>query len=399
MVSAAAFDRVLSLKPAVRRVVRAADALGLEPRQLLHAGPPLVDPCRPPPVLLSSSVMTAIHEGWVDSEAAAEADVVRGKITLHSAQAYNCVTPLAAAVSENTPLFEVADLSDASMPSTYSLVSPVLGIDTRMGNRAQSVLDCLASRDQVIAAGWNHWLSKHGPLDLWSIAMAGMADGDDLHFRTATASSTLGQVLATKDTDQWIDNVARTPTYFLTLWMAAGALMLNTASQVSADTKSGFTNQLICRAGGNGEQFGISLATNPTRWICVTADAPTGPRFAGSENFPACGAIGDSAVIDMAGFGAQRLAYASEAREAFASAGVLPADYAAVADKICALVHRGLTPARPLLVDGQRIQSQKITPLIALAMLEATGQHGLLGRGLYRPPLTLFDAALSSVLT
>lgn len=298
------------------------------------------------------------------------------------------MTPLATTISRNTPLFEVTDPANKYVPR-YSVISPLGGVDTRMGHRDPAILARLKHRDDTLMPAWQAWLAAHGPLALSPLAQTGLIEGDDLHYRTTSASQALGAALAQYQGGAWIDAIAQTPTYFLTLWMAACAMILNATSDQSCPTA-------VIKVGGNGESFGVSLAQDPTRWIAVPATPPVGARMPGKENEAACPAIGDSAVIDIAGFGAQGLAWAAEAREAFANAKVLPADYAGVSSQVGIVELAGFIEGRIGGVDAQKVATCGKAPLIALAMLDVEGQQGLLGRGLYRTDPTLFERALLS---
>lgn len=150
----------------------------------------------------------------------------------------------------------------------------------------------------------------------------------------------------------------------------------------------------VVRAGGNGESFGLTLAKNGQQWISMPATPPVGARMPGAEDASACPAIGDSAVVDIAGFGAQGLQWADEAREAFGGAGVLPTDFVDIPKSVGLTTWAHDTGGRRLGIDAQAVLDCKVTPLIALAILERTGQQGLLGRGLYRTEISLFEKAL-----
>ncbi len=372
----------LSARPRLLRVATAGEALGLAPRTLLHAGPPLRDPRQPPPVLLSSAVMTCLHEAWASGEDEAEALLRGGAVTLAPAQPRGCVVPLAFTVAAATPLFEV-DAGNGAV--VYAPVSAVRGTDTRMGHRDPAVLERLRRRDTDTAPRWQRLLAAHGPLDLLPLASAGLADGDDLHSRCAAANTALAAWVHARGDDALAADLAATPLFFLTLWMAASAALL-------LSTESAGAPCWVTRAGGNGESFGIALAAAPSRWTCVDATPPTGPRLASLPASAAvCGAIGDSAVIDFLGCGGMALAGAPEPLQAFE--GWLPADHAGLAGRLLGAHHAGL--GRAVVVDARRVVAQAAAPLVALAMLCADGRSGFAGRGLYRPPLALFDRAIA----
>lgn len=377
---------IQTLQPILSRVTTAGEAIGLNAHEILHAGPPLTNPQNPPPVLMSSAVMTALHEGWAHSEQDAEKLVRDGIIEWRCAQDHRCVTPLAATVSQNTPLFEVTD-PNQQLVSRFSVVSPVRGADTRMGHRDSELPARLKARDEHIAPAWQDWLAANGPLSLWPIGATGLAGGDDLHYRTTSASEALGLALAQAGGGDWTGAISETPTYFLTLWMATCAMLLDASGRGPCETA-------VVRVGGNGESFGIALAQNISQWVSGTATPPLGVRMAGAENAAACPAIGDSAVIDIAGFGAQGLQWAAEARKAFSGAGVLPADYADIASSIGVAKLPGQASTRWTGVDAQKVLAQDSTPLIALAILASDGRQGLLGRGIYRTERSVFEKAL-----
>lgn len=379
------FARLLAVQPQLLAVRTAGAALDLLPHELLHAGPPLGDPCRPPPVLLSSAVVTALHEGWATDAAQVESMVNRGEIRLSPAQSRACVVPLAGLVSCSTPLFVVGDGHGLVV---HAPVSTVRGADTRMGNRDTGLASRLQLRDQQVAPAWQTALLGHGPLALLPLAAVGLAQGDDLHSRTTAANLGLAGWLRQHASGDLAAEIEATPLFFLTLWMAACALMLRSGEH--HDPMS-----LVTRAGGNGEQFGIALAGQPDRWTCVAAAAPAG-RLLGHvpEGTALCGAVGDSAVIDMLGCGGMALADAAEPLQAFA--GFLPDDHANLASRLLGAHHPQL--GRRVGLDARQVVEHGAAPLIALAMLAADGRTGFAGRGLYRPPVGLFKAAIDKML-
>lgn len=378
---ACAMARLLRVEPMLARTALAGDVLRLPPLELLHAGPPLRDPRRPPAVLRSSAVMTCLHEGWAASIDDAESMLLAGELRLSPAQPRGCVVPLALVVSARTPLFEVRD-GDRRM---HAPVSTVRGADTRMGCRDPGLLQRLGTRDRDIAPAWQRLLSEHGPLPLLPLAALGLAGGDDLHSRTSAANAALADWLRQHDAHATLaDAVEATPLFFLTIWMAACALMLRAAE--GADRPA-----LVTRGGGNGERFGIALAGSAAHWTCVAATPPAGrPAASAATGTAVCNAIGDSAVIDLLGCGGQALAGASEPRQALA--GFVPDDLERHAERLLAARHPVLN--RLVGLDARCVVATGSAPLVALTMQAADGIGGFVGRGVYRPPVELFRHAL-----
>jgi hypothetical protein len=378
------FDAAAALvkaEPQLLQVALAGEALRLAPRELLHAGPPLGDPTQPPAPLRSAAVMTALHEGWAADEAEAEAMLANGALKLSPAQARGCVTPLAAVVSAGTPLFGVG----CGGAPVWAPVSPLGGPDTRMGHRDPSILARLVDRDRRVAPTFERRLLNEGPVPLWPLAAAGLAAGDDLHSRTTGAAAAFATaiVLPTLNAE-----LRATPLFFLTIWMAACAALLRVA-------EGGDRPHWVTRVGGNGERFGLALAGEPDRWHTVPATAPTGWRLPlAPADAPVSPAIGDSAVIDLLGFGGQRLAWAPEPLSALADQ--LPPGHAMAARRLLQVPNPALPDAWPLAVDAAACAREGLTPWVCLAMLAADGRGGLLGRGVWPVPMPLLMSAVQA---
>lgn len=379
-----AFQALLAVRPQLGKVVTARSALGLGRHELLHAGPPLSNPCAPPRPLRSSIVMTCLHEGWVESEAQAETLITSGALRLRPAQSLVCATPLFAVISARTPLFEVRD--EAGGPSlSYAPVGAVRGVDTRMGARDPGLIGRLRHRDSEIAPDLQRMLDQAGPIALWPLAIEGLALGDDLHSRTTGANDALAALIRAKGHGALADDISATPLFFLTLWMAAAQLVLRAA-------EGGDLPGIVTRAGGNGEQFGIALAQDPDTWITCAAGPPQGPRLPHlTTDVAVSGAAGDSALIDFLGFGGQRLAHAPEPFNALKP--FLPLPQVPHSRDLLLGTQPILPDAWPLGIDAGRLGAIGLSPIVMLAMVAEDGLTGLVGRGVYQPPPSLFGAA------
>lgn len=395
-----ALARLLAVQPAWSAVRRAREALGLPDRTLLHAGPPLHDPCRPPAPLLSSAVLCCLYEGWAANAAEAQRLIAAGTVRLRPAQDFRAVTPLAAVISPSTMLVEVCDLAGGA-GRAWSLLGSGAGPQLRFGSRDPAILTRLAWRDGPLAAELARGLET-GPLPLLPLAAAGLAGGDDLHARTSGANAALCRALvprllagspsANEQAQAVADMLAQTPLFFLTPWMAACHLMLDAAADAGSDPGA----SLVVALAGNGERVGIRLAGQPDRWHTAAAEPPAGPRLnALAAAATASPVIGDSGVIDVLGCGGQALDRAPEVVDALAP--WLPADWRSRAGGLLAGSHAGLAPAGlPVGLDASAVRPDR-TPLAAIAMVDAAGELGLLGRGLYLPPAALFIGAVGAV--
>jgi len=383
-------DRLIAVRPVWTQIAPAAEVINLPGRWLLHAGPPYVDTESIPAPVMSSAVLAILHEQWAGTEDQAEAMIRDGSVRLTSAQSHRCVTPLAALVSPSTPLVVVEDALRAVAPVCAPLAT-TRGPDLRFGTRDRAVLTRLAKRDGEEAQALASVLDS--PVDLLTLAQAGIEGGDDLHNRTTAATAALARELHARSASavaearpvlvNLIDALAQTPLYFLTIWMAAVKLIL---SSIEGDALS----TLVTRMAGNGREFGLSLAADPERWITVPAEPPVGDTAANAQPL---GAIGDSAVIDTLGFGAQALHLAPEPREALRK--FMPQDFESVGARLMSIAHPAFDAwGLRVGLDAQTVATTGVAPSVTLGMVARDGTSGLIGRGVYRPPLELFARAV-----
>ncbi|MBU2965814.1 oxalurate catabolism protein HpxZ [Amphritea sp. 2_MG-2023] len=381
-----ALDRLYAVRPEWTCVRSASDAISLAPKRLLHAGPPFADPRCPSPPVLSSAVLCCLYEGWADTEEQALALIASGQVRLLPAQDYRVVLPLAALVSPSTSLVEVADAARPQGLSSWSILSSGFGPQIRFGSRDLAIIPRMVWRDQYLAPLLHNVLQK-SPVDLLTLAVAGLQGGDDLHSCTTVATATLARELHLPDGEAKI-MLDTTPLFFLTLWMAACHQMLDATR--SDDPMKAI--QLVLALAGNGIDVGVRLADEPERWITTAAQVPQGPKLNGIH----CATspmLGDSGVIDAAGFGAQAWSCSSEA--AATIRGWMPALNNTKPQWLVGQhpVFNGLNLGSA--IDAACVSNHQPTPLIAIAMLEADGHHGLLGRGVCQTDPTLFGAVAS----
>jgi len=381
-----ALQRLAAARPWWFGVRPAGEAVPLRGDTLLHAGPPLGDPSRPPAPLLSAAVMTLRHAGVATDDVDATAQLAAGRWRWRPAQDLGVVTPLAAVVASGTPMLGVADAAKPGAAPLWAPLSPLGGPDTRFGHRDPAIGPRLQERDTMLAPALDRLLDTTGPIALWPLAEAGLAAGDDLHSRTAGANAALAAELARRGLAQpLVDGLVATPLFFLTLWMAACAAILRRA-------EGGDRPTLVTRGGGNGERFGIGLAGRPGHWVSIAAPPPAGWRLPSAPaNAAVLGAIGDSAVIDLLGFGGQRLALAPEPLSVLGPA--LPPDHAETARHLLQVPLPRLSPPWSIGLDAADVVAHDRGPLVALAMVAADGRQGLLGRGVVQLPPTLFADA------
>jgi hypothetical protein len=218
---------------------------------------------------------------------------------------------------------------------------------------------------------------RRKPVPVEALIRAAVAGGDECHARTSVANEAL---IAGLDGLDGLDSEAAArlrsnPAFVLSVLMAAAGAALQ-AHRCA-----------IGAIGGNGIDFGIRLSGSDT-WRQVPAQAPRGTTPPGVAGISPLAAIGDSAVIDFCGLGGQALAAAPALLAEWH--GILPPD---------ACTRRGalIDPASGI-ADPALILRAAAAPLINLAILGRDGE-GLIGRGVYIPPLELFTGARQTFWT
>src|SRR2546421_222866 len=217
-----------AVRPQWTAVKKARDALGLEGPVLLHAGPPLQDPTRPPIPMLNAAVLSCLHEGWAHDFAGAERLLASGAVRFEPSYTRSVATPLAGMVSPNTTLAEISD----GERRYHAYLGTGAGPQQRFGTRDPAILQRLEFREAVLAPGFTELLDA--PVDLLSIARAAIREGDDLHNRLSSATTLLHALLSTRKAESdhakaALRTVAEAPLYFLNVWMPACQLVLLTA--------------------------------------------------------------------------------------------------------------------------------------------------------------------------
>jgi hypothetical protein len=380
-----ALARIAAVRPQWTAVRNARDAVGLEGRLLLHAGPPLRDPLRLPPPMLNAAALSCMHEGWAGNEREAEAMLASGAVRLEPSYTRSVATPLVAMVSPRTTLAEISD----GTSRYFAFLGTGAGPQQRFGSSDPAILSRLAFREEVLSKGFKELLLAM-PVDLLAIARSALREGDDLHNRLSSATTILHAVLSTRrneteESKAALRTVAEAPLYFLNLWMPACQLML-----LAAQGERGAS--LVTRLCANGKQIGIQVAGLPDRWFTAPASLVRGPFMKGGSENPQFGpATGDSGVIDAFGLGGQGLRHAPSLQSAFSA--FLQPDDEARARSILAGEHPILET--PFGLDACRVK--KANPvLLSTGMVSADGR-GLLGRGVCAVPAEPFESAAGAI--
>ena len=141
--------------------------------------------------------------------------------------------------------------------------------------------------------------------------------------------------------------------------------------------------------------MGIQVAGAPGRWYTAPAAAPNGD-LGDIPDDRALGAIGDSAIVDVAGFGAMAMSYAPAQHEGLG--GYMPDDGLKLPELLFRKVHPGFGDLgfRTGLCACDVVASGR-SPVISLGILDNQGTAGRLGGGIYQTPMEPFAAAVEEM--
>lgn len=380
-----AAQKVMAVRPACVGVRRLAQVLADTEQRVFHAGPPYRSAQEIPAPVLHSAAQAAVFEGWCADLPSAMQALRAGKIATASAQEHRLLVPLAGVLSASMAVMQVADPSQPA--PIWTAINEGQTHATRLGRLDDGLLAHLRWLNGPFA----DWLGTcfEQALDLLPLLAESCARGDDGHARTVEGSRLVVDELLRRQpaAEQAVrDFLAACPAFALNLWMAAAALAARAAEGDASAS-------LVTRAGGNGVEFGIQLASRPDHWIRMPAPIPQGRVEAPHQDCQAVGALGDSAVVDFAGLGGQALPQAPMVAQGLA--GVLPNAAEQRAGQVLAASEwragQGLcaTSASACVAAG-------VGPLVLIGMIDAQGRAGRIGGGVVDMSVDLFRQALNA---
>jgi len=278
------------------------------------------------------------------------------RIKLKPAQSYGVVTPLAQVVSQHSWVFKISDGQQAAYAPLVESGPPAV----RFGSSAQATRDALMALPALVAE-LKHCMHEDR-LQIAPLIAAGLTGGDECHAVTAATHSALLNALTEPP-----QSLLAHHGFVLPIIMAACALALRRAGTIRA-------------IGCNGVNVGWQSATKPV-WYQQKAPIISGEVFR-ADNTSVLRAIGDSAVIDFAGLGAQALAWSPQMQRVWKD--YLPS---MTAHKRSQIVdpNTGLVCINPVV-------RHHIAPRVHLAMIDTTGAGNILGRGVVEVDPTLFSS-------
>src|SRR5207249_2331841 len=149
---------------AARREQRARGVLpGLQPKMILHAGPPIAwgRMCGP---MRGAIVGAILYEGWAQDAARAEAMAAGGDIAFAPCHHHAAVGPMSGIISPSMPVWIVRNAQSGNV--AFSNMNEGLGKVLRFGANGPEVIERLHWMRQVLAPALQAGLKVLGPLEL-----------------------------------------------------------------------------------------------------------------------------------------------------------------------------------------------------------------------------------------
>lgn len=396
-----AIDRILRSRPRVVDVAPAGQAMGLPPRTILHAGPPISweRMCGPQ----KRGVLGAIQfEGWAADAREAEALVAGGQVTLSPTHRYSAVGPMTGIISPSMPVLVVKNETFGNYG--FSTFNEGRGDVMWFGICKEATLARLRWMRDTLAPAVRAAIEKNGPIDVFDIVAQGLQMGDECHARSTACTATLVKSLLPSMLEAGVggDTVASigrfmadNSHFFLNFTMAACKATMDAAHGIPYST-------LVTAISRNGVDCMVRVSGLGDRWtVAPVAEMNEALYYTGFSIADAAGDIGDSAIIETCGIGGMAIAAAPSM--AIFVGGSLAHEVAAVQElRVVALTdHPKFTiptmgfAGTPLGIELRRVVETRIVPFITTGVLhETSATAGQIGTGVARIPIDAFDQAL-----
>jgi len=387
-------------------VVPASEALGLEPGEFLHAGPP-IEWARASGPLRGALMGGAALEGLVeDPEDAAALFEAGTSVSLEPCHHRSTVGPMAGVVTPSMWLWVLEDRSDSgSGRRTYCTLNEGLGKVLRYGAYSPEVLTRLRWMGDVLGPLLQAAVRSTGSVDITGILTQMLQMGDEAHNRNRAGTLMLLRDLAPAmvatgadpvDVAEALRFVGGNDHFFLNLAMPACKLALDAARGIDGST-------MVVAMARNGTDFGIQVAGTGDEWFTGPAQLADGLYLGGYGPDDANPDIGDSAITETAGLGGFAMATAP-AIVRFVG-GSVP-DAIATTRRMHEITlgenPRWSVPVlefqgTPTGIDVSLVCRTGILPQINTGMAGKVAGVGQVGAGLVTPPAEIFPKALAAL--
>ena len=398
-----ALQAMLKAEATLVGVRPASEALGLEPDQLLHAGPP-VDWERASGPMRGALIGALLLEGLATDPEEAERKLAAGDgVSWEPCHHRGAVGPMAGVVSPSMWVFELRD--EAHGNTSWCTLNEGLGKVLRYGAYGPEVIDRLRWMGDVLGPLLADAVRAGGPVDIRAIIGQMVQMGDEGHNRNRAGTLMfLREVLPamidsgrpSSEVAQAVRFVSGNDHFFLNLVMPACKLQTRAAADIPGST-------VVTVMARNGTDFGIQTSGTGDRWFTAPANTPEGLYLGAYGPDDANPDIGDSAITETAGIGGMSMATAP-AIVRFVG-GSVPDALATTQRMYDITVGENPAFAIPILefrgaptgIDVTSVVRTGVLPQINTGMAGRVAGTGQVGAGLVTPPMECFTQAIGAL--
>ncbi len=386
-------------------VAPAAEVLGLQRGEFLHAGPPITWEHASGPLrggLMAGAALEGLVEDPEDAVALFEAGT---SVSLEPCHHRSTVGPMAGVVTPGMWMFVLED--PATGRRTHCSLNEGLGKVLRYGAYGPEVLSRLRWMGSVLGPllqrAVRDTVETAGPVDVTGILTQMLQMGDEAHNRNRAGTLMLMRDLApamvtsgadAADVAAALRFVGGNDHFFLNLAMPACKLALDAARDIDGST-------MVVAMARNGTEFGIQTAGTGDEWFTGPAQVADGLYLGDHGPEDANPDIGDSAITETAGLGGFAMATAPAIVRLVG--GSVP-DALATTRRMHEITlgenPRWSVPVLefqgvPTGIDVTRVCRTGILPQINTGMAGRVAGVGQVGAGLVTPPAEIFPRALA----
>ncbi len=398
-----AVTRMMEARPILKGVATARDVIpGMRDNLLLHAGPPIQWERMSGP-MRGAVIGALILEGLAADEKEAVSMVTAGEIDFAPCHEHSSVGPMAGVTSASMMVYILENVTHGNM--AYSNLNEGYGKVLRYGAYNDEVIHKLRwMNDEMGSILADALAQSEDGMDIRALLAESLHMGDEGHNRNKAGSiiftAKLAPLIASVVDDRELEAkvlkfLGDNALSVLNPVMAACKAMADAAHGVERST-------LVTVMARNGTDFGIRVSGLGGQWFTAPVETPDGLYFPGFTSEDASGDIGDSTITETAGIGAFAMA-AAPAIVTFISGTPQDAINATLEMyEITQAEHTAFTiptldfRGTPVGIDIRKVVELGIIPRVNTGIAHKEAGVGQVGAGLVRPPLAIFEQALTA---
>jgi hypothetical protein len=395
-----AVAKILAARPMLVDIKPARDVIpGMKDNVILHSGPPIEWERMSGPT--KGAVWGAlIYEGKAKTQEEADRIVTSGGVEFAPCHDHDTVGPMAGIISPSMPVLIIENQENGNRG--YSNFNEGLGKVLRYGSYEESVIKRLKWMEETLAPFLADVIKRSGPVDLKAIMAQALHMGDELHCRNVASSMILLKQLAPHMVTSDFDKTAMSEVmkfmgenflFFLNPAMASCKVSMDAAHGIKDCT-------IVTTLARNGTDFGVRMSGLEGRWFTAPAEIPKLLCFPGFTEADANPDMGDSAIMETAGFGSFASASAPAVVQVVGGTPNEAAEHTREMWEICLAKDKSYSmpflnfEGIPRGIDLRRVIDTGILPIINTGVAHKKPGFGTVGFGVLRAPMECFKKAL-----